>query len=65
MRRGLGLRAKSEVLVEERDGGIFIRPVPKGGSFAPIDYLPPGTIEVSETALALDAMAAEDDVPRP
>jgi len=65
MRRGLGLRARSKVLIEERDGGIFIRPVPKGNSFVPISYLPPGTIELSAATLYLDAVAAEDDEPRP
>ena len=64
MRRVLGLKAKSKVLVEERDGGIFIRPARRKATFAPIDYLPPGAIKLSESAYELDALAAEDDVPR-
>jgi AbrB family looped-hinge helix DNA binding protein len=64
MRRGLGLRAKSKVLIEERDGGIFITPLSRAKPLAPIHYLPLGTIELSDAALALDAVAAEDDVPR-
>ena len=63
IRRVLGLRAKSKVLIEERDGGIFIRPVRKATTFAPIEYLPLGAIKLSESTYALDAVAAEDDTP--
>jgi AbrB family looped-hinge helix DNA binding protein len=64
MRRVLGLKAKSRVSIEERDGGIFIQPVRRKVAFAPIEYLPPGSIELSESAYELDALAGEDDVPR-
>jgi len=66
IRRALGLRAKSKVLIEERDGGIFIRPMrrQKGPAIVPIEYLPPGAIKLSESSYRLDAIAGEDDLPR-
>jgi AbrB family looped-hinge helix DNA binding protein len=65
MRRVLGLKAKSKVLIEERDGGIFIRPVSRKPRIAPIDYLPEGAIKLSESDYALDRAAGEDDIPSP
>jgi AbrB family looped-hinge helix DNA binding protein len=65
MRRLLGLKAKSKVLIEERDGGIFIRPVARKLRIAPIDYLPEGAIKLSEGDYALDRAAGEDDIPAP
>jgi AbrB family looped-hinge helix DNA binding protein len=65
MRRLLGLKPKSKVLIEERDGGIFIRPVSRKQGIAPIDYLPEGSIKLSERDYALDAAAGEDDIPAP
>ena len=64
MRRVLGLKARSRVLIEERDGGIFIQPIRRKAAIAPIKYLPPGAIKLSEGAYELDALAGEDDVPR-
>jgi AbrB family looped-hinge helix DNA binding protein len=63
MRRLLGLRARSKVLIEERDGGIFIRPAGRSRSIVAIDYLPPGAIKLTERDYAMDAMAGEDDAP--
>jgi AbrB family looped-hinge helix DNA binding protein len=63
MRRLLGLKPKSKVLIEERDGGIFIRPVPRKQGIAPIAYLPEGAIKLSERDYALDMAAGEDDMP--
>ncbi len=65
MRRLLGLKARSKVLIEERDGGIFIRPVPRKRGIDPIDYLPEGAIKLSESDYALDQAAGEDDIPAP
>ena len=64
MRRILGLRAKSKVLIEERDGGIFIQPIRRKAAIAPIEYIPEGAIKLSEGAYELDVLAGEDDVPR-
>jgi hypothetical protein len=63
MRRLLGLRAKSKLHIEERDGVIFISPVSRKRSIAPIDYLPDGAIKLSEADYALDLSTGEDDVP--
>lgn len=63
MRRLLGLKARSKVLIEERDGGIFISPVKKARSIVPIDYLPFGAIKMNERDYQLNAIAGEDDVP--
>jgi AbrB family looped-hinge helix DNA binding protein len=65
MRRVLGLKTKSKVLIEERDGGIFIRPLHRATRIQPIKYLPPGSIRLTESEYALDAAAAEDDNPHP
>jgi bifunctional DNA-binding transcriptional regulator/antitoxin component of YhaV-PrlF toxin-antitoxin module len=63
MRRLLGLKAHSKVLIEERDGGIFIRSAKRGRSIVPIDYLPFGAITMNENDYRLNAVAGEDDVP--
>jgi AbrB family looped-hinge helix DNA binding protein len=63
MRRLLGLKARSKVLIEERDGGIFIRPAKSTRSIVPIDYLPLGAIKMNEKDYQLNSIAGEDDVP--
>jgi len=63
MRRGLGLRARSRVVIEERDGGIFIRPARRARVIEPIAYLKPGAIRLGPVDYHLDALAGEDDVP--
>ena len=65
MRRLLGLRANSKVQIEERDGGIHNSPILRKRSIVPIDYLPAGSIKLSETEYALDLAAGEDDIPSP
>ena len=65
LRRALGLRARSRVSVEERDGGILLRPVRSARAFAPIEYLPAGAIKLTPADYALDRMAGEDDEPGP
>jgi bifunctional DNA-binding transcriptional regulator/antitoxin component of YhaV-PrlF toxin-antitoxin module len=64
MRRGLGLRAKSRVVIEERDGGIFIRPAVPAKAVRPIEYLPPGAIKLNPSDYRFDAIAGEDDIPQ-
>ena len=61
MRRLLGLRARSRVLIEEREGGIFIRPARAARAIVPIAYLPPGAIKLSPHDYKLDELAGEDD----
>ena len=64
MRRLLGLKTRSKVLIEERDGGIFIRPLRRAARIQPIKYLPPGSIRLTEGDYALDTAAGEDDSPQ-
>jgi AbrB family looped-hinge helix DNA binding protein len=63
LRRALGLRSRSKLEVEERDGGLFLRPAGRRRSFAPIDYLAPGSIRLSSVDYKLDRIAGEDDTP--
>jgi AbrB family looped-hinge helix DNA binding protein len=63
MRLALGLRARSKVLIEERDGGIFISPARGSRAIAPIDYFSPGANKLTEHDYVLDAIAGEDDTP--
>ena len=65
MRRLLGLRARSKVLIEERDGGILIRPARAARAISPIEYLPPGAIKLAPRDYELDRLAGEDDAPIP
>ncbi|MGH7997817.1 MAG: AbrB/MazE/SpoVT family DNA-binding domain-containing protein [Opitutaceae bacterium] len=65
MRRALGLRSRSKIEIEERDGGLFIRAAGRSHSFAPIEYAPPGAIKLSRADYELDRLAGEDDSPTP
>ncbi|HZZ56482.1 MAG TPA: AbrB/MazE/SpoVT family DNA-binding domain-containing protein [Opitutaceae bacterium] len=63
MRRRLGLQARSKVEIEEREEGLFIRPAGTKRRIAPIEYLPPGSVKLSEADYELDRKVAEDDQP--
>lgn len=63
MRRRLGLRAHSKVEIEERADGLLIRPAGRRRGIAPIEYLPLGSIKLSEADYELDRLAGEDDRP--
>jgi AbrB family looped-hinge helix DNA binding protein len=63
LRRQLGMRSRSKLLIEERDGGIFIRLARSAKSPAPIDYLPPGAIKLSERDYELERLAGPDEEP--
>ncbi len=65
MRQALGLRARSRVSLEERDGRIFIRPAGPRQAIEPIGYLAAGTIRLSAHDYRLDGFAGEDDIPSP
>jgi len=60
IRRHLRLKARSKVELEEREGGVFIRPVSRTSSFQPIDYPPPGSLKVSKRMLAQDRLFSEE-----
>ncbi len=60
MRRRLGLKARSKLEIEEREGGLFLRPAEAPASFEPIDYPPPGSLKVNRRMLELDKLAGPD-----
>jgi AbrB family looped-hinge helix DNA binding protein len=60
VRRRLRLKAGAKLELEERDGGVFLRPAGPLPAFQPIDYPPPGALKVSARLLALDKLAGPD-----
>ena len=60
MRRRLRLKARSKLEIEERDGGLFLRPADAAPSFEPIEYPPPGSLKLSKWDYALDKLAGPD-----
>ncbi|HEY5551033.1 MAG TPA: AbrB/MazE/SpoVT family DNA-binding domain-containing protein [Opitutaceae bacterium] len=60
MRRRLRLKARSKLEIEERDGGLFIRPVKPVPPFEPIDYPSPGSLKVNKRMIALDRLFSEE-----
>jgi len=60
MRRRLSLKARSKVEIEERDGGLFIRPARRAKPIEPIEYAPPGSLKLSERDYALDERSGPD-----
>ena len=60
MRRRLRLKARSKLEIEERDGGLFLRPAKAGPAFEPIDYPPPGSLKVNARMIALDRLFSEE-----
>jgi len=60
MRRRLRLKARSKLEIEERDGGLFLRPAKALQHFEPIDYPPPGSLKINHRMLALDKLAGPD-----
>ena len=60
MRRRLRLKARSKLEIEERDGGLFLRPADTLPAFEPIDYPPPGSLKVNRRMLELDKLAGPD-----
>jgi AbrB family looped-hinge helix DNA binding protein len=60
MRRRLHLKARSKLEIEERDGGLFLRPADTLPAFEPIDYPPPGSLKVNRRMLELDKLAGPD-----
>jgi AbrB family looped-hinge helix DNA binding protein len=64
IRRKYRMRARSKVDLEERDGGLFIRPATAAANaIPPIDYLPPGAIRYTARDLAFMDHAAEEVSP--
>lgn len=60
MRRRLRLKPRSKLEIEERDGGLFLRPAQRARPVAPIDYPAPGSLKVNQRMLRLDRLAGRD-----
>lgn len=60
MRRRLRLKPRSKLEIEERDGGLFLRPAKPAVAFEPIDYPPPGSLKMNKRMLHLDKLAGRD-----
>jgi len=56
MRRRLRLKARAKLEIEERDGGLFLRPVKALPAFEPIAYPAPGSLKVNQRMFALDRL---------
>ena len=63
LRRLLGLHPRAKLEIEERDGGLFIRPAGRSHAIAPIEYLPAGAIKLSAHDYEFDRLAGEDEFP--
>jgi AbrB family looped-hinge helix DNA binding protein len=60
MRRRLRLKTRSKLEIEERDGGLFLRPAKAAATFDPIDYPPPGSLKVNRRMRELDKLAGPE-----
>ena len=60
VRRRLRLKTRSKLDLEEREGGIFLRPAIIQPAFEPIEYPPPGSLKVNRRMLELDQRAGPD-----
>ncbi len=66
VRRRLRLKARDRLDLEEREGGVFLRPAESIPSFKPIKLLPPGALKFGPADYELDRFAeaaGEDDAP--
>jgi AbrB family looped-hinge helix DNA binding protein len=66
IRRRLRLKARAKLDLEERDGGVFLRPATRSASMAPVAHAAPGSLKFGPRDRALDQLAAdlgEDDAP--
>ena len=60
MRRRLQLKPRAKLEIEERDGGLFLRPATPARAIPPIDYPPPGSLRLNQRLLELDRLAGPD-----
>jgi AbrB family looped-hinge helix DNA binding protein len=63
IRRRLKLKARSKLEIEERDGGVFIRPASQPKAIEPIEYLPVGAIRQGKRDYDLQELAGPDEGP--
>ena len=62
VRRRLRLKARSKVELEEREGGVFIRPAAQPAALEPIDYPAPGSLKVTKRMLSQDRLFADESL---
>jgi len=60
VRRRLRLQAHSKLELEEREGGLFLRPARTRTAIEPIVYPPPGSLKVNQRMLELDKLSGPD-----
>lgn len=60
VRRRLKLKPRATLELEEREDGVFLRPVKSASPFEPLNYPPPGSLRVNKRMLALDELAGPD-----
>ncbi len=56
VRRRLRLKPRAKLELEEREDGLFLRPVAKARAIEPLDYPPPGSLKVSKRMLEMDRL---------
>lgn len=56
VRRRLRLKQRAKLELEERDGGVFLRPAGTLPAFEPIAYPPPGTLKVTKRMIEQDRL---------
>ena len=59
MRRRLRLKTRAKLEIEERDGGLFLRPAKTVPPVEPIDYPPPGSLKLDKWEYALMARSSD------
>jgi AbrB family looped-hinge helix DNA binding protein len=63
MRRRLRLKARARLEIEEREGGLFLRPAKPVKTVPPIDYPAPGSLKSGPRDYALDERYALESGP--
>jgi AbrB family looped-hinge helix DNA binding protein len=63
VRRRLRLKKRAKLELEERDGGVFLRPTGTLPPFEPIDYPPPGSLKVNKRMIEMDKLFAVETSP--
>lgn len=59
VRRRLRLKPRAKLELEERDGGLFLRPARSSAGIEPISYPPPGSLKLDKWEHALMARSSD------
>lgn len=60
VRRRLRLKARAKLELEERDGGVFLRPATPARAFVSIEPAPSGSIRLTQRDYALDRLFSDE-----